>query len=475
MKDIDFDELDKAVNSLMGSVGAPEDTQKPDTTPKPEAEVKESPGSTESRAATPAKSPMIKTTSGVIAPKMSGRDVSPVKSTPAVKRTGRFMDVVDSSSERNPFRKPISAPVREGARSLASPSTPIAAPSPVASAPISDIATPVSSPVETAVPVSVTVKPAAFLEDKDIQEQIDTAPVNDVTDNTQGDAVSVRQVPKTEDMPDPLDVLATSADKLPVEDVESDARPVAAFGVPEPSSLNAELAKALDDQLSTTDTKEAGASEPSTEEAPAAPLASDEQVPSVTESTEEVKDVAEPIQNESPFVPDPKVEKRPLNANTSSASMSEPLVSLDELMKQEMPVEETPSEESTVDNTVADEPPLVPTVPELASDLVAIEATGKVVEVEADESTAKPGVDSVGSTVEQAENSGPASITQQYKAGESSGDSSHAPIYDASQYADPITHPAKKRSGWLLVLSILILLALGSGGAVALYFMGIIP
>ncbi|MNL44290.1 hypothetical protein D3C87_1668540 [compost metagenome] len=70
--------------------------------------------------------------------------------------------------------------------------------------------------------------------------------------------------------------------------------------------------------------------------------------------------------------------------------------------------------------------------------------------------------------------SGPASIQPQYKEEPSSTKEEHAAIYDTDSYHKPLTHPAKKKSGWLWVLWIVLLLALGAGGAAALYYFKII-
>ena len=175
----------------------------------------------------------------------------------------------------------------------------------------------------------------------------------------------------------------------------------------------------------------------------------------------------------SPFLTDAKVEKRPLNADPLAASNTEPLVSIDELIKTD--IEEPAAAQQAVEEK-GDEPPIEPQVPELASDLVAIEATGKATESETEltpqtPSSAQPSANSSVSS----EPAGPTSIAQQYKPLESTGDQTHAAIYNAEQYPEPLAHPAKKKSGWLWVVFILALLALGSGGAVALYMSGIIP
>jgi hypothetical protein len=172
---------------------------------------------------------------------------------------------------------------------------------------------------------------------------------------------------------------------------------------------------------------------------------------------------------ESPFLADAKVEKRPLNAGTTEQAVdlpdfpqedvSEPIATLDGI-----PTNEPEAKKGD------DEPPVDPQVPELASDLVAIESGEKVEVTQAVEST-QAATDVPAPT----EPLGPSSIAQQYKPQPSTGDQSHAAIYDASQYPQPVGHPAKHRSSWWWVLWVILLLGVGAGGAVALYNLGIIP
>lgn len=169
--------------------------------------------------------------------------------------------------------------------------------------------------------------------------------------------------------------------------------------------------------------------------------------------------------NESPFLTDAKVEKRPLNSDPlASTALSDTLA---QELEQENTTDEAAADDQPEVDTGADEPPQTPQVPELSSDLVAIESSDDTPTelepiVQKDEEAVKTP-------------SGPTSIQQQYTSLESTGDKSHAAIYDASQYPEPVAHPAKKKSGWTWVLWVILLLAIGAGGAVALYVMGIIP
>lgn len=350
MKDIDFDELDKAVNSLMAT--APEspakaaDDQKPETT----LDITTQPAP----AVMPVASaePVVVTTNTTPAAPVAPS--APV--TPAVKRTGgRFMDMVHASSDMKP-RQAVTPPSREGLSVTPRPT------------------------IETPAPAPVTP----------------SAPAVEPTTNT--------AVPDT--MPDPLELGGIS-------DTPAVSEPTPAL---EP------------DNLATATT------------------------------------------GESPFIADAKVEKRPLNPGTASAEPSFDAQMANELTDQEPAAEATDTEKT---DASTDEPPAVPQVPELSSDLVAIESNAKLDEPVATQSVDTK--DAAKAVSEPAVPQGATSIAKQYKTQPSTGDQSHAAIYDASQYPEPVAHPAKKKSGWLWVLWVVLLLGVGAGAAVLLYSMGIIP
>jgi hypothetical protein len=64
----------------------------------------------------------------------------------------------------------------------------------------------------------------------------------------------------------------------------------------------------------------------------------------------------------------------------------------------------------------------------------------------------------------------PSSIVQQYKEQPSTGEQNTGAIYDTDSYHKTLVHPVKKKSGWLWVVWIAILLVVGGGVGAAMYF-----
>lgn len=64
----------------------------------------------------------------------------------------------------------------------------------------------------------------------------------------------------------------------------------------------------------------------------------------------------------------------------------------------------------------------------------------------------------------------PTSISQQYQEKPNTGDQHSGAIYDTDSYHKAVVQPAKKGSGWLWVLWVVLLLAIGAGVGAAIYF-----
>lgn len=461
MGDIDFDELDRAVNSLMSgksvnskAVSAQETNSTPSAQPAQRVSI-----------------PSRRATMPTVAPKQADSLALKSATKPAaapgsagVRRAGRFMDVVDSTADLNPMKRPL-------------PVTPVR--------PVPSLPKPTSPQVEESVS-SISSKPPV------VQEKIQDSP---------SEPVMVRRITKNDTMPDPLDTMkqaepAVAATDVPAVNVSDDERPAAAFrglsqqektpvATASAPSENTKLGTSLSDLSQAIQAQLGGAlpaDKPGSDE-PSQPVVptSDTTAPqdptpagaSATENADATPTSADPTatdaqRGESPFLANARPEKRPLNAPQSADSeetqIMNPAVVSDNVAN-DVAGQSTPKDAETPGGaTMHDD------IHELSHELVKIEATGRMTDDEVVHPTG--GQTPLGATTALATST---SISQQYVQKESTGDTSHAPIYDTAEYEKTLKHPAKKQSGWWIVLGVLVLLALGSGGAVALYFMGLIP
>lgn len=369
MKELDFDELDRAVNSLMADV-------KPDSPQLPGDDRVRTVSIPPSEAPTPPATP--KATAPSVLPALSPPP-------PAARRGGRFMDVMHPSAD---MKKPETPPKvsREG--------TPL-----IPTEPFDSPKTP-SLPAEP---------PAA---------QPEKAPT---------------PAAASSEWPDPLD--------LPQ------------FSAANPST----------------------SSPPSQPETP--PQATAGEAAETSKSAEQVApdtSPGEPAPLTSPFLPDAKVEKRPLGGSSPAAPPAE-VPTGEAVSSSDQPDEQLPP---------APQEAAQPLPEELQNDLVAIEAgtsnlmppgTGLPADnAPTQESQTTKVVDAGLKEPEPTVPKGPVSIPPQYKEEPSTGDQHSGAIYDTAAYHQPLTHPVKKKSGWLWVVWILLILALGGAVGAALYFFGII-
>lgn len=167
---------------------------------------------------------------------------------------------------------------------------------------------------------------------------------------------------------------------------------------------------------------------------------------------------------QSPFLPDAKVEKRPLGGGTQPASS----------MDQNQPASDT-------------QQPLDVTVPEeLGADLMALESDTTPIEqntTTSDSGTVEVSADnqlrdeisesdtiSTSSSPEAAsEITGPVSIPPQYKVSAPTETNEHVAVYAPETTPTGLVQPPKKRSGWLIIIAILLLLVLGAAGGYYAY------
>jgi hypothetical protein len=441
MSELDFDELDKAVNNLMGDVPRVEPPKNDDvktlnissTLPDSARPSLDELNSALSQVngptsqSTPAPAPASTATP-------AAEPVSPRATTPplAQRRGGRFMDVVHPSSDMKNAAKPILTGQRQGVTIQPS-GRPLADEALVASD---------DAPVATPDPTPAFAFPVAA----------DTEPATATTTHE----------PASE-WPDPLDMPGYDAEPDTASPVEETPVAPVAFGTPAPitaSDAPVDESDDDDDDLFTID-------------------------------DDEPEDEPQPLT--TPFLADAKVEKRPLGSPVTD----EPS---DELSH--APVLGVLVDESTETAKVEDQLPANPEEagpalpPELQSDLMAVETDGDTTtsaeaptvheepaqvetpevspEPQATPATEAPAAASAAEPAPVSAPTGPTSIPQQYHEEQSTGDQPSGSIYDTDSYHQPLAHPAKTKSGWLWIIWILLLLIVGGGGAVALYFLGII-
>lgn len=69
---------------------------------------------------------------------------------------------------------------------------------------------------------------------------------------------------------------------------------------------------------------------------------------------------------------------------------------------------------------------------------------------------------------------GVASIPKQYQEKPSSGDQTNGAIYDTDHYHKPVAHPTTQKSGWTWVLAVIILIIVGAALGATAYFFGLV-
>lgn len=177
---------------------------------------------------------------------------------------------------------------------------------------------------------------------------------------------------------------------------------------------------------------------------------------------------------DTPFVNDLAVEKRPLGAfsiGTEDKELAEePTVEVNEgvstALNEELADEdraEFNDEPLTTGDVDAQTPAEAEVIPEeLHEDLVAIESRGI-------EQTPQS-VPSTTSVPEAAPSVVSGSIPQQYTEKPSTQTAEPTPVFDTNDYHQPLKHAEKKKSGWLIVIMIIVFILLGVGAGTAIYF-----
>ena len=429
MTELDFAELDKAVNDLMKDTTAPkqpgtasDDTAPRDTTTK-----------TLATPTTPALSqePESQRTDSVAEDTPSQETAKPdkpasteaVPSSLATKRRGRFMDVVHPSTDMKTMR----APKREGVK--LQPLT--------------------KGTSETDEALEEKREPA---EHANTSEMIATPSVETESTGTPEteSETTVAESPKNE-YPDPI---TFNQKEITSPDMPAEATPSL-------DEVSTDKETAPETAL---ETPEAPEDEKTAESTPSDDAADEEAFKEKLEEVTTSKADDRPLI--SPFLPDTKVEKRPLGGAPLETAPSEPLP-------------ETPAADDTA-LVAAQKETTTPLPAELSGAVMAVESSpvshAPTPEAEetskaAPEAKPEPVHELPADKPTQTSFSGSGSIPQQYTKQPSSSEQASGSIYDTKTYHQPLDHPAKKKSGVGVIVWILVLMIIGAlAGAAYFYF-----
>lgn len=247
------------------------------------------------------------------------------------------------------------------------------------------------------------------------------------------------------------------------EAITLDDTPVAdeAFPIPSPESTSEQAATEQEETSSTW-------TEPS-EETTDKPTVPEEAVETLPEPSANQTSTDDSLT--SPFLPDAKVEKRPLGEPApyaepvleSKSADAEPLVGA-----QDSDTKEPEQPDTSEGDMGAAEPAPLPD--ELKEDVVAVEASEVMHEEPVEAPIETPIENEVAPEVTQPING---SITQQYEEQPSTGELTNGAIYDTDSYHQPLDgKPAKKKSSvltWIL-WTIVLLIVGATAGAAWFYF-----
>ena len=375
MTELDFEELDRAVNDLMTNVDTSKRREGADD-PADNVLVLDSPAPTVSAPATQA---TIASQPEVVepAPTPAG-EVSTTPTAPlAVKRRGQFMDIMHPSADMRTAPKPVSRQamsVQPPASMIEPPSDPM-------------------TPTEPEVNITPTIEAATSSEPEE------------------------SQAPSQPEWPDPIDMAMSESQQSPQADTQA--------------------------EVETAD----GNDQP-----------------------------REPEPLTSPFLPDAKVEKRPLG---SAVTQSQPVGVDDESPLQDgqasAAVETGDEEAADTETPVVTEPSHDDTQTPVDATTLPDEFHHDVLSVESSDvmSQAVPApVSSDHDTNPETEVPAGGSITQQYTESPSTGDQTSGAIYDTASYHQSVeaAKPQKKTSPLKIIIWVLVLLIIGAAAGATYFF-----
>lgn len=440
MSDIDFEELDRAVNSLMG-----QQSTMTEQTPVVVAAA-------DVPAATLGTQPLVNASPVTLADNsLSTSEAQPASATPApaseasapaapliTRRGGRFMDVIPSTGGRVTSRSvPSAAPSREIAplQPLTADVQPV--PDAVSAIPI----VPVQSPELSAPPTETISSDPVMIGDLDAHLSQASADVDPITPE------QVMTMPTSQ--PEP----AASAEETPIT---PDADPVVAAEPVEPAAVATPPLESPFLEGVAVDKRPLG--EPAgmadlqqqISDAVAEELATSDSAPAEMPHTP-------PVETALPVAPpaEPVV----------TASIDEPTAPPESVPVQEQPPANEPWTSVPDDVSLPAEPPLVP---EFRADILAVES----------ESTAAIAAKQTAAPTRAVPSSSPmqpvvgGDIAPQYATAPADNPEPSAIFDAATEGTQTLQHPVKKKSGWMVLVWILLLVVVGvASGVAAWYFL----
>lgn len=183
---------------------------------------------------------------------------------------------------------------------------------------------------------------------------------------------------------------------------------------------------------------------------------------------------------DTPFIAGTKVEKRPLGAFSAEQSNPDEQIAPNNQVEKQTGVGEEETKETDIDKSIPEE---------LQDKLLKIESNDVSTDIiqsnnkatfekpaaeEKVELKPEPTPETKPVTAINNQPSKPieaTSINQQYKEQPSTGDQHSGPIYDTDAYHKALVHPPKKKSSWIWILWIFILIIAGAASGAALYYL----
>lgn len=436
MSDIDFEELDRAVNSLMG-----QQTTMTEQTPVVVAAA-DVPAATLGTQPLVSASPVTLADNSLSTPEAQPAPAAPAPTSEAsapliTRRGGRFMDVIPSTGGRaTPRSVPSAAPSREIAplQPLTADVQPV--PDAVSAIPI----VPVQSPELSAPPTETISSDPVMIGDLDAHLSQASADVDPITPeqvmtmptSQPEPAASAEETPITPDADpvvaaEPVEPAAVATPPLEspfLEGVAVDKRPLG-----EPAGmadLQQQISDAVAEELATSDSA----------------LAEMPHTPPV-ETALPVAPPAEPV---------------------LTVPIDEPTAPPESVPVQEQPQANEPWTSVPDDVSLPAEPPLVP---EFRADILAVESESTAA-IAAKQAAPAPAAPS--SLPAQPVAGG--DIAPQYASAPADNPEPSAIFDAATEGTQTLQHPVKKKSGWMVLVWILLLVVVGvASGVAAWYFL----